>query len=119
VVKFDGFRRQGETLSLSLWNLLIVLSSASFMGGALAAARIVNGGVGSYVLAGISGLLMAMGNWWMCSKISDAVDHYLKPLSELQQERCPPRVYLIAAIWVPCSGVLGVPITLAILRLVA
>ena len=97
----------------------MVLGSASFMGAALAAARIVNGGVGSYVVAGISGLLMAIGNWWMWSKISDAVDDYLKPLSELQQERYLPRVYLIAAIWVPCGGVLGVPITLAILRLVA
>lgn len=102
---------------MSLWTLLIFVSSAGFFGSALGAAYATSGSVRGFVVAAIVGLLMATSNAWTWSKIGDAVDDYVRPLVESQQERYLRAVYLAAAVWVLCAGLLGGLIASAILRL--
>jgi hypothetical protein len=100
-----------------LWTLLIATSSMALIGGALAALRTVTGGARHYVLASLSGLLLAAANAWTWNRLGHAVDRYVRPLSQLRRERYLRLLYLAAAIWFLCAGVLGIWITSAVLRL--
>jgi hypothetical protein len=102
---------------VNLWTLLIAISSMTLLGSAVLAASGANGGVRSYVVVAISGLLLATCNAWTWSKIGDAVDDHVKPFSESQQERYLRTLYLALAIWALCAAFLGVVISSAILRL--
>jgi hypothetical protein len=103
---------------MSLWDLLIVTSSAAFVGSALAAARVVNGSTRDYVVATISGLLLAIANAWTWSKVGNAVDTHVKSFVESHRERYLRNIYIAAAIWAVCAGILGMLIASAILRVV-
>jgi hypothetical protein len=104
---------------MSLWDLLIVVSSSAFVGGALAAARVTNGGVRNYLVATITGVLLAIANAWTWSKVAGGVDRHIKGLSESDQERYLRLLYLAATIWILCAGAAGIWIALRVLRLVS
>jgi hypothetical protein len=100
-----------------LWTLLIGMSSMALIGGALAAPRTVDGGVRHYVLASVFGVLLAASNAWTWNRVAHAVDDYVTRLSHLRRERYLRVLYLAAAIWFLCAGVLGIWVTSAVLRL--
>ena len=102
-----------------LWTLLVAVSSVALVSSAVTAARVTDGGVGSYVAAAISGLLLAAMNAWGWSKAAEAVDGYIRSFSEVRQERCLRALYIALMIWSPCAAILGVWITSVILRLAA
>lgn len=82
-----------------LWTLLILVSSSSLIGGAVAAVRTVNGGGPDYAVAIITGLLLALANLWGWSRIAKAMNTHIQLLQEAQQERYLRPMYLAAAIW--------------------
>ena len=65
---------------MSLWELLIGVSSSAIVGGALAAARVANGGVRNYLMATLIGVLLAVANVWTWSKVAGATDRRIKAL---------------------------------------
>lgn len=102
---------------MSLWDLLIVVSSSAFVGGALAAARVTNGGVRNYLVATIIGVLLAVANVWTWSKVAGGVDRHIKGLSKSHQERYLRLLYVAASMWILCGGAAGIWIALRALRL--
>ena len=104
---------------MSLWDLLILVSSSAFLGGGLAAARVTNGGVRDYLVATITGVLLAVANVWTWSKVAGGVDRHIKGLSESDRERNQRLLYLAASIWTLCAGAAGLWIALRVLRLVS
>lgn len=104
---------------MSLWELLIGVSSSAIVGGALAAARVSNGGVRSYLIATLTGVLLAVANAWTWSKVAGATDRRIEAFSESDRERYLRWLYLAAGMWVLCGGAAGLWIALGVLGLVA
>ena len=102
---------------MNLWTLLVAVSSMGPLGSAVSAAYAVEGSVPSYVVAAISGLLLATANAWAWTRIGHATDNHLRSLSEARQEHFLRTLYIALAIWALCAALLGVLITSAILRL--
>ena len=102
---------------MSLWDVLIIVNSAALVGGALSAARVTHGGAPAYIVAIVTGVLLAVANAWTWTKVAHAVVGRIKPLPESAHERYFRLLYLAAAIWSLCAVAAGQYIVLGVLAL--
>lgn len=98
-----------------LWTLLIATSSFVFVYGAVVTAHDASAGIASYPLVITIGLLLAVGNAWIWSKVADIVTSYLKPYSESQQEKWLHVVYFAAGAWILFAAFLSHWVTSAMI----
>lgn len=82
-----------------LWTLLTVISSASFLSGAVIAARLAKAGVTGYILVLIGGLELAVLNAWALEKVADVTEGLLKSSDAPRQERWLGALYVAVAVW--------------------
>jgi hypothetical protein len=104
---------------MRLWHLLIGLCFAVPVGSALAPARIAEAGIGGYVLAAVTGVLLGA----LCSWIMWRMHKALVPNLLLHLERGEPLAqwygrafYVSKVLWIILAGVLGFWLSAVLLR---
>lgn len=98
--------------------LMAAITSASFFGGALAAAIHAKAGLSGYTLATIIGLSLAICNALMIYKLGGILADRTISYSETQQEWFGRAFYVFSLLWLVIAAVIGNLVTAAAMRLI-
>jgi|SRR5579859_985899 len=100
-----------------LWTLLVLISSADFLAGAIMAAKERHAGLGGYVLSVIIGLILFALNFWTLEKTSQYFVHRIQPFSERAQEWLFRLLYACVFLWGFLAVLIGERIATNALRI--
>ena len=111
------YRAKVGANDIMLWTLLTLTSSATLVASAVISAKHAQAGLGSYSLAIIIGLLLAVCNAWTMYKVGGTLADRSKRYSESVKEWRFRALYLAATLWIPLAAFLGDWVTSAAIRL--
>jgi hypothetical protein len=97
--------------------LLAASSSVTFFVSAVLAARHANATRGDYVLAIITGLVLALCNAWVVYKAGETLANVTSSCSKSRQEWCGRGFFLAMVLWMPLAAFFGNWVTAAAMRL--
>jgi len=102
-----------------LLTLLAALSSATFFASAVLAARHEHAALVGYILAVVTGLLLATGNGWAVYRAGTLLANLTSSSSKARQDWWGRAFFLLILLWLPLAAYLGDRVSSAVIRLAA